>query len=396
MVITVQEPYVHHILPCFKQTQDQPGLLTRACSVRWREVPLKIVGLRRTFGFLISALPQSLTLLVALSFSVSTTASTFWVLGSFVEESRARTEGARLSQATSIELFLQESIQSGKVRYRVVTGVREDQSDREALKLRLMASGAPLPWAINFEAQPYLETLYAGNLDEGSGAKGGSETEIIAVEFQVQNLPLYSEDDRVADLALSDDLSEAELAEIDAMLASFDDETLDETLDETRLFVGGLGTVSDIKRMSSGTQTYAVAGSFEQAARAIALAARVASQIGGRASVVVVEAKLKASLFHRVMVGPLSVSERMGLLQAVNQLVDQEAWLLSGVAVLGLSDAIEDAAWGTTAFKDNEVELNRETIPGESVMSPRQWPGQDDPYNAARLNSFVRWPVPKI
>jgi hypothetical protein len=373
-------------------------------------VSTKIVGLRRTFGFLISVLPQSLTLLVAISFSVSTTASTFWILGSFVEESRARTEGARLSQATGIELFLQESIQSGKVRYRLVTGALEGQSDREALKLQLMASGAPFPWAINFEAQSDLETLSAVNLDEGSGAKGGSETEMTAVEFQDQNLPLYGEDDRVADLAFSDALSEAELAEIDAMLASFDGETFDETLsgsgsgsgsvprstvDETRRFVGGLGTVSDIKRLSSGTQTYAVAGSFEQAARAIALGARLASQIDGRASVVVVEAKFDASLFHRVLVGPLSVSERMGLLQAVNQLVDQEAWLLSGVAVLGLSDAIEDAAWATTGFKDNEVEVNGETFPVEPVMPLRQWPGEDDPYNAARLNSSVRWPVPK-
>ncbi|MBO6557059.1 MAG: SPOR domain-containing protein [Pseudomonadales bacterium] len=86
----------------------------------------------------------------------------FWVLGSFVEQEGARSEGARLAGDTDFEILLFEAQVKERFQYRLLTAVPEDEAARRRQLQRLGQAGISEPWTLRLPGDlPFMETIFA-------------------------------------------------------------------------------------------------------------------------------------------------------------------------------------------------------------------------------------------
>lgn len=282
-------------------------------------------------------------------------AELFWVLGSYVEQAAARDEGKRISNESGIEVLLYESIVKGAVQYRLLTGLMSDESDQAGLRFQLQKVGIHDPWTLRFDQYtPYMETVFA-------------------------------------DIMLDSEFDEAELAEIDALLGAFDDD-LDEFdeyyIDDFDDFAASdeLLEVSDWESMSRAG-SYVVAGSFRESGRARELAQRLGSL---EIAVNVEPTTVQGTNYHRVLLGSVSPGEEAGLIDRLQQLGIEGAWVLKGVA------AYQTSQPGSPASQEiSQPQRGRSsTVQGRQTVARN--PGDDSDFNLARLKKKrLVWPDPR-
>lgn len=147
--------------------------------------------------------------------SVNAHGAQFWVVGSYAQEPNARAEGVRLSRETGIEIFKLESVQDDQVYYRLVTGYLDSPADRSRLRAQLLGAGTPEPWKLSFDGPtPYLESLLE--------AFGEADERNPAMSSTAGNEAVSEEAEAALDAQLFAEITDAELLEIEEMLASFD------------------------------------------------------------------------------------------------------------------------------------------------------------------------------
>ena len=271
----------------------------------------------------------------------------FWVLGSFVNEDVARVEGGRISNDAGIEVQLFESIINARVQYRLLAGVLAAQSDQDTLRQQLMKVGIADPWTLRFDdGPPYMETVFS-------------------------------------DLGTGDELSAAELAEIDAMLSDFDDEYADGggmSMMDTGMLTQDVGPRA-VNSTSVGTSVnYVVAGSYGTAENANGYASELGNmspEILSR-EVSVRRSEVFGEIVYRVMIGPVLPSEEKGLMDSLIEQGVSGVWLLRGIPV-PVDTSLQDISRPQQGFR----------IPGQlgsqTSVAPVRSSGAQGDYNPVRL-----------
>ena len=161
--------------------------------------------------------------------------------------------------------------------------------------------------------------------------------------------------DAALDDTLAGDLTAEELAEIDAMLADYDDEP-------------GLTETGDVD-----AGTYVVAGSFSSSDKARALADSI---IFGTHSVAVQSADVSGARYYRVLVGPVATGDEAALQAELQGQGFVGAWVLRDVPATRRPSV------------DLELDVPPQRglkIPGNPQQGGRVFPGEDSDYNLARL-----------
>ena len=279
----------------------------------------------------------------------------FWVLGSFVNEDVARVEGGRISNDAGIEVLLFESIVNARVQYRLLAGVLAAQSDQDTLRQQLMKVGIADPWTLRFDdGPPYMETVFS-------------------------------------DLGTGDELSAAELAEIDAMLSDFDDEYADGggmSMMDTGMLTQDVGPRA-VNSTSVGTSAnYVVAGSYGTAENANGYASELGNmspEILSR-EVSVRRSEVFGEIVYRVMIGPVLPSEEKGLMDSLIEQGVSGVWLLRGIPAL-VDTSPQDIS------QDNSQDISRPQqgfrVPGQpgsqTSVAPVRSSGAQGDYNPVRL-----------
>lgn len=299
-----------------------------------------------------------LILLISISLPAHA-AELFWVLGSYVEQAVARDEGKRISNETAIEVLLYESNVKDVVHYRLLTGLMSDESDQAGLRYQLQKVGIHDPWTLRFEqSTPYMETLFA-------------------------------------DVMLDLEFDEAELAEIDALLGAFDDDLEEfgedyfddfeiETYDELLEF-------SSLESMSRAGN-YVVAGSFRESAGAQELAQKLGSL---EIAVNVEPTTVQGTNYHRVLLGSVLPGEEAGLIERLQQLGIEGAWVLKGDAASISYQTSQPDSSAPQGIRQSQGDLLRpSTIQGRQTVARN--PGDDSDFNLARLKKKrLVWPDPR-
>ena len=275
----------------------------------------------------------------------------FWVLGSFVNEDVARVEGARIGNDAGIEVLLFESIVNARVQYRLLAGVLAAQSDQDTLRQQLMKVGIADPWTLRFDdGPPYMETVFS-------------------------------------DLGTGDELSAAELAEIDAMLSDFDDEYADGagmSMMDTGMLTQDVGP----RAVNSTSVNYVVAGSYGTAESANGYASELGNmspEIFSR-EVTVRRSEVFGEIVYRVMIGPVLPSEEEGLMDSLIEQGVSGVWLLRGIPAL-VDTSPQDIS------QDNSQDISRPQqgfrVPGQpgsqTSVAPVRSSGAQGDYNPVRL-----------
>jgi len=276
-------------------------------------------------------------------------AELFWVLGSYVEQAVARDEAKRISNETGIEVLLYESIVKGAVRYRLLTGLMSGEGDQAGLRFQLQEVGINDPWTLRFEqSTPYMEAVFA-------------------------------------DITLDSEFDEAELAEIDALLGAFDDdlgEFDEDYIDDFDSFAVSdeLLELRSLESMSRAGN-YVVAGSFRESGRAQELAQRLGSL---DFAVNVEPTTVQGTQYHRVLLGSVYPGEEAGLIERLQQLGIEGAWVLS-----------QPRSLASQEIRQPQRDLLRPPTVQRRQTVARN-PGDDSDFNLARLKKKrLAWPDPR-
>jgi hypothetical protein len=289
------------------------------------------------------------TLILLISFGAFVHADDYWVLGSFAERAVAEAEGERISFSTGIEVLLQESHPEDGPRYRLLTGVRSEISDREMLLYQLSQAGIEEPWTLVLEA------------DESAG-----------LETVFADLSLYGEFD------------EAELAEIDAML---------ESMDELEPYVFETGESS--ASAQGPVVTYLVAGSFELLAGAEAFAEPLRSI---REDVTIRAAAVGSTIYHRVMVGPVPEEDESAFRVSLADEGLTDVWAVRMAAPADVTE-VPPPGQQDADEADQSLEIGGPRrglrIPGRPGVTPMPGGRDTSGYNPARLRKSGGFPEPR-
>ena len=299
---------------------------------------------------------RSMILLVLLSLAFATRADTFWLLGSFDDRDSAMAEAKRIGAEAGLATLLQHT---GN-KHRVLVKVMPDAGDRDGIRDQLAQLGIGDVYVLNYsERIPAMETVIFDVLEAGSV----TDDEIVTLEAEL---------DRERDLEeLSGDLTEQELAEIDAMLAGYDEG-------------------SESQEVSINLVNYIVAGSFQSDIKAASLAESLNFSIQNetlqdetlqneRLKVKVESADISGTTYHRVLVGPVTEDREADLKSSLLNLGFDSALVLRGV---------KGPAIPTQKTQSLEIMTPPQRgykLPGKGQAGRPSNPGDDSDYNFARL-----------
>lgn len=289
---------------------------------------------------------KKLLTLALLLFPLAGIAQSFWLLGSFDERSAAVAEAERISRLLAVETF----VQGGGGRHRVLLKVGADNLSGSGLRERLGDAGIKDVYTLSYgERVPSMQRIFVAqpSAPEPSEESGPS---ISAADART-----LDEVDAALDDTLAGDLTAAELAEIDAMLADYDSEP-------------GFADAGDVD-----AGNYVVAGSFSSVEKAQALAESIEA---GAYAITVQAADVSGTRYYRVLVGAVSGSEEAALK------ADLQGQGFEGVWVL------RDVPATTSPRTDLELDVPPQRgfkIPGNPQQGSRSFPGEDSDYNLARL-----------
>ena len=286
-------------------------------------------GLARRFsGWL-----QTVALLLI---SLNVAADSYWLIGSFNDRSDAISAAQQISADTGLDVYLQGS----GSRYRIMTGVADNQPDRQAMRAQLMAAGVTDIYMLTYDQKkPSLMLVNPPMMT--------TEADLPA-EDPVARVPAGGTS---GDL---DEFDDIDLAEIDAMLNDYDEDM-------------------------TGEASYLVVGSFLDTEKADEVV--ISINITGY-NVIVRSAMVNGSQYHRVLVGPVSDSDEVDVRQKLSALGFDGVWILRGIPdsayLFDFDDELMDL--------DGEPVIERSAIPSRPGRDePVKYPGEDSDYNLARL-----------
>ena len=237
------------------------------------------------------------SLLLLLMAPLAMSEDVYWVLGSFESEEVARLEGVRIAEELGQEVMLYETDDGARRRYQLLASALDESEEKTVFSQRLKRAGVREAWPRQFEeAVPYIEIIFAKR-------------------------------------AMGNPISASELAEIDAMLARFDNR--DQKINEmpssnVGLWVEKEGLDAGARTVGTIAGNYIVAGSFRSLKKAKRHADEMVRKAEGIAfyEISVRRVEVSAEKFYRVMIGPVMPDEDQKVISMMRQYGIDDVWVL--------------------------------------------------------------------